>query len=176
MTRPATVALLALASALAACGGAASEEPKAPYLSTEDLASPERAYAAVGRAEGELAVALGPGPADDAKEQGFAQPAPPPPPPPEPRPQPVVPAAPAAAPPAEKPRAEERDAQQKGAGAPAASGSPCLTACAALASMERAADHLCTLAGAGDARCADARARVKGATARVRTTCPACGG
>jgi len=52
----------------------------------------------------------------------------------------------------------------------------CTTACAALSSMERAAEHLCTLAGAADARCTDARERVKNATARVRATCPACGG
>ena len=61
-------------------------------------------------------------------------------------------------------------------GAAADAGNACPNACAALSSMERAADHLCTLAGAADARCTDARERVKNATARVHAACPACGG
>lgn len=51
---------------------------------------------------------------------------------------------------------------------------PCATACSALASMERATVHLCGLAGEGDHRCEDARARVRSATDRVRASCPAC--
>lgn len=51
---------------------------------------------------------------------------------------------------------------------------PCSTACRALASMERATEHLCALAGDGDPRCENARSRVRGADERVRATCPAC--
>ena len=54
------------------------------------------------------------------------------------------------------------------------SGDPCATACSALASMERSTMHLCSLAGEGDQRCEDARARVKSATGRVRASCPVC--
>ena len=51
---------------------------------------------------------------------------------------------------------------------------PCVTACSALSSMERAARHLCELTGDGDARCDSARSRVSGATGRVTASCPAC--
>jgi hypothetical protein len=48
----------------------------------------------------------------------------------------------------------------------------CDTACRALDSMRRAADRLCVLEP-GD-RCTKAQLRVKAATDRVRSTCPAC--
>jgi hypothetical protein len=51
---------------------------------------------------------------------------------------------------------------------------PCVTACSALSSMERAARHLCDLTGDGDERCDNARSRVSGATERVTASCPAC--
>lgn len=54
------------------------------------------------------------------------------------------------------------------------SGDACGTACAALASMERATTHLCDLAGEGDRRCEDARTRVRSAGDRVRASCPVC--
>jgi hypothetical protein len=192
MTRPSTralalLALAALAAAVASCGGAA-EEAKTSGLSEEDLATPERAYAAVGRAEGELALALGAAPDAGKKAESFASgpppaPEPPPPPPPAvavappPPPPPLAqPAAPAEAPPgrarAQGGASPRGDAQKDATGA---SAPPCATACAALASMERATDHLCTLAGADDIRCTSARDRVKNATARVRAACPACG-
>ncbi len=44
---------------------------------------------------------------------------------------------------------------------------PCQTACRALASMRRAADAVCRIAGEGDARCAGAHRRVEAALARV---------
>jgi MYXO-CTERM domain-containing protein len=50
----------------------------------------------------------------------------------------------------------------------------CTTACAALDSMRRATERLCTL-DAGD-RCASARQKLEAATAHVRASCPACGG
>ena len=51
---------------------------------------------------------------------------------------------------------------------------PCDVACSALASMQRSAGFICKLAGDGDARCADARGRVRAAEARVTATCGAC--
>jgi hypothetical protein len=45
--------------------------------------------------------------------------------------------------------------------------SPCETSCRALASMKRAADAICRMAGEGDARCGDARKKVEASTARV---------
>lgn len=53
-------------------------------------------------------------------------------------------------------------------------GDACATACQALASMVSSAEHLCKLAGEGDGRCEDARGRVRGASARVRSACPTC--
>ena len=50
----------------------------------------------------------------------------------------------------------------------------CSVACRALESMRRSTEQLCGLAGAGDARCIDANARVDRALARVRASCPAC--
>jgi hypothetical protein len=56
-----------------------------------------------------------------------------------------------------------------------AEGGACDIACRALGSMQRAATHLCELAGDGDGRCASAKARVDGARERVHASCPACG-
>jgi hypothetical protein len=77
--------------------------------------------------------------------------------------------------------AKAADAPAKAAGAAEAkkdegpaSGDPCATACSALASMRSSAEHLCKLAGESDGRCDDARGRVRGASARVRSVCPAC--
>ena len=75
----------------------------------------------------------------------------------------------------------DADAQRSDSGASKAAPSPspgdgdgCATACRALASMARSAEHLCTLAGEGDGRCDDARGRLRGASARVRSACPTC--
>jgi len=48
----------------------------------------------------------------------------------------------------------------------------CATACRALASMERAADHLCALESGSE--CSHARERVEAARERVRSTCGGC--
>jgi hypothetical protein len=59
-----------------------------------------------------------------------------------------------------------------------ASGGDCAQMCKALASMQRATDHLCTLAGDdldGKKRCDDARARVETAEAKVKSSCGGCG-
>jgi hypothetical protein len=50
----------------------------------------------------------------------------------------------------------------------------CETACRALDAMERAAAHLCELAGDRDARCGAARDRVRSAGTRIRQTCGGC--
>lgn len=55
-----------------------------------------------------------------------------------------------------------------------ATAAPCAIACRALASMERAVEHLCELAGPEDARCENARARARSAAERVHGGCPAC--
>src|SRR5262245_17931566 len=49
----------------------------------------------------------------------------------------------------------------------------CAVACQAFNSMQRAADRLCALDPGP--RCAAARAKVKDAAGRVRTSCPECG-
>jgi len=48
----------------------------------------------------------------------------------------------------------------------------CAAACRALASMERAADHLCALESGPE--CSHARERVEAARERVRSTCGGC--
>lgn len=55
-----------------------------------------------------------------------------------------------------------------------ASSSPCETACRALASMNRAATHICALAGDESDSCTNARERVRAATERVRQSCSEC--
>lgn len=65
--------------------------------------------------------------------------------------------------------------QQSTADSAGGSVSPCVTACKALASMDRAASHICSLAGDDDSRCTNARERVRSATERVRQSCPDCG-
>jgi hypothetical protein len=67
--------------------------------------------------------------------------------------------------------------EQRGAGVTAGAGSPgepCAIACRALSSMVSSAERLCRLSGENDGRCDDARARVRGATARVKSSCPGC--
>lgn len=67
---------------------------------------------------------------------------------------------------------KKADAEEASQGAVENEG--CATACKALASMRRSADHLCNMTGEGDGRCEDARGRVRGAAARVRSVCPTC--
>lgn len=69
--------------------------------------------------------------------------------------------------------AADAESRAGGAGAGAA-GDPCAVACNALSSMVRSAERLCQLSGENDGRCDDARARVRGASARVRSSCPRC--
>jgi hypothetical protein len=74
----------------------------------------------------------------------------------------------------EKPDHDKDGEPDRPAPMAAGPGDPCAVACRALASMASAADRLCRLSGENDGRCDDARSRVRGATARVRSACPAC--
>ncbi len=72
------------------------------------------------------------------------------------------------------PQPEKPSLDQPAAPSSSASGDPCAVACRALASMASSADRLCHLAGENDGRCDDARNRVRGASARVKSACPGC--
>ncbi len=190
MMRPRSLGTLAVLSAslLAACGGAAPEAmtPPAPPPQPSAAAAPalqspgdkslsaEGAVAAVDSAERAIDQALGVGSQSTALAQSAGQTvaplAPPPPPaPPEPPPPPAKTRASPSREPASPKKATVEEAPRA---APAAE--TCGTACSALASMERAAEHLCGITGAADDRCTGARTRVKNASARVHAVCP-CG-
>jgi len=85
-----------------------------------------------------------------------------------PSPPPTLPA------PAESKKAEVQSSADASGAASAPPPDPCTTACRALASMSRAAEHLCSLAGAEDPRCGNARERFQLAESRVRQSCPHC--
>jgi predicted RNA-binding Zn-ribbon protein involved in translation (DUF1610 family) len=183
-TRLGAATLLAVAlPLLEACGGEppAAATPPQPQVQAENSSTPEDALAAVEAAEHTLDQLVGPAPASStvSPPAGGAAPsvqasaAPPPPPPPAPpRAAPAAPVPTEAAPPESARRASKSDGYGLRQKAP----DSCTTACGALASMERATEHLCALAGADDVRCTSARDRVKGASARVRAVCPVCGG
>ena len=188
MKRPRPRAARALAAAFvlvtaaltaAGCGGAVSGGGQEPAMSSDRAAmvappsTVDEALAQLDTAELDVNRSLGyPGasapqqyaqPPGGAPQAGAAQTAPSPPPPP------ALPA------PAEAKRAEVQssgDAAETAASAPPPD--PCTTACRALASMGRAADHLCGLAGAEDPRCDNARQRLSAAQSRVRQSCPSC--
>lgn len=71
------------------------------------------------------------------------------------------------APAAATPAAGPRDADQASSDWV---GSPCDTACRALASMERSTERICALAGETDTRCASARSMVKASRERVQAS------
>jgi hypothetical protein len=164
MPRPLLPALLALvpALALAACAeappppAAPPQPPPGVFVAgtPRDVSPVDHEMLAIGQAEEEI-DRLFPG-ANAPTSPRKAGPAPSPPPPP--------------------PKLADRDAakDEARAGGLAASGDPCAVACRALASMVSSAEHLCHLAGEGDGRCDDARARVRGASARVKSSCPGC--
>ncbi|WP_437932110.1 hypothetical protein WMF37_23610 [Sorangium sp. So ce291] len=180
------------AVALSGCGGAsvahapmAAPEPAgATVMSTQEEGSPgtaEDALAELERAEGELDRVLG-APAGGSEDRSAAQsaqpgdrsPAAPSPAAPPPATSPAPPAPPAATGSAPRPTTAGREHPSKKAEAEQVSAAPCETACRALASMSRAAQHLCGLAGDADQRCDAARTRVKSATDRVEAQCPRC--
>ncbi|WP_437291613.1 hypothetical protein [Sorangium sp. So ce406] len=173
------------AVALSGCGGAAAQapapmapEPAGAMFTPQEEGRPETAedaLAALERAEGELDRVLG-APSDTASGEGraveSASPAAPP-------PAPATSPSPAPSPPTASdsaPRATAAGAARpsKKAEPEQVTATPCETACRALASMDRAAQHLCGLAGDADQRCDAARTRVKNATDRVGAQCPRC--
>jgi hypothetical protein len=167
----APLALLSLL--LTACGGSAlsgGAYPQEPLPATAD-----GTMDALDRAENDLRLALGGTPSGAPAASSYAQApgtaeatkaAPPP------------PAAPPSPSPSVQGEATPRDERPSSvaSGPTALSSDPCASACRALASMERATTHLCSLAGDADARCEGARTRVKNAGARVHAECPACSG
>lgn len=153
---PALVAALVAALVLAGCAeapppmtsaGAAAQPPPSLFGPSGSGTSPvDDEMVAIGKSEVEIDRLL-PGPSKEQARKG--------------------------APPPDAQRADKGSARE-GPAAPQSDGDPCATACRALASMQRSAAHLCALAGEGDGRCEDARGRVRGASARVRTACPSC--
>lgn len=180
------------AVALSGCGGAsiahapaAAPEPAgAAVMSPREegsIETAEDALAALERAEGELDQVLGV-PAGRAEDRAVTQATPPgASPPPAAAPSPPREASPSRpegsdSTSATAPRATAAGAERpaKKAEAERMAATPCETACRALASMNRAAQHLCGLAGDADQRCDAARTRVKSATDRVESRCPRC--
>ena len=164
----APLALLSLL--LAACGGSALSGAARPPEALPETT--EGTLDVLDRAENDLRRALGgmaapsPSAAPQTEPLGAVKSSAQPPPPP--RAAPVT-----------QGEASPRDDRPSSvaSGPPAlSSGDPCANACRALASMERATSHLCSLAGDADARCEGARTRVKNAGARVHAECPACTG
>lgn len=152
-----TSALLAALVALATAGCGAAEPPQAKVSggATASLTDADSALAELSRAETEISSLLGPAPASQA----------------------VAPAPPAAsAAPAEPGPQGQATVAQASKSAEHMSDQPandaCSIACRALASMDRAATHLCGLSGEGDPSCTSARERVKNATDRVSARCP----
>ncbi|MEJ7732959.1 MAG: hypothetical protein WKG00_27655 [Polyangiaceae bacterium] len=183
MTRPlragAALSVLSFgAIAIAACsaGPPPAKAPSAAQAPADQfaLAAPQApaggvdgAVAELARAEDEMqrALAVAGGAPVASPERAPAQQAP------GPRAEPGTP--PPAPPPNGASKAPSKHAEEERADALSASDA-CSVACRALESMRRSTDQLCGLAGAGDARCVDANARVDRAQARVRASCPAC--
>ena len=169
-TLRATAPLALLSLVLTACGGSALVGASRPPEALPESA--DGTMDVLDRAENDVRLALGgmPGAASGAPQAdplgaGKTLGAPPPPP------------APAAPIPSQGEASPRDDHPSSVASGPTAlSSDPCTNACRALASMERAASHLCSLAGDTDARCEGARTRVKNAGARVHAECPACAG
>ena len=164
MPRPLSLAALLVFApplALVACADApppAAAPPQPPpgvvvAGQAHDASPIDREMLAIGQAEEEIdRLFPGAGAPINPRKGG-----PPPPPPPKPGDREV---------PRDVPKEEPRAAGLLG--------DPCTVACKALASMVSSAERLCHLAGENDGRCDDARARVRGASARVKSSCPGC--
>jgi hypothetical protein len=187
-SRSAALVLILLCAAFTAfsCGGsvASTQEPRSsagfdnsPPPSTPEEAIEQFDHAALqvdqslmamtAYAEPPAGVTQPPGqyPGQYAQPSPQAAPSTPPPPP--------APPSPGVADSAPKEAKAEIEANRA---APTMSGDPCETACRALASMGRAAEHLCGLAGAEDPRCNNAKERFRAAEGRVKQSCPRCAG
>lgn len=169
--RSAGLVAVLVAALASACGGA-TPSPKAGRTTTT-YTTVDEAQRALDDAEKKLVRARGP--ATDAlrNEKKDAAPTPTGTAPTTPTGGVVQPAPPQAqpAPPSPPTRATERPAQAEDVGkdrdGDEESGTPCELACRALASMKRAADAVCRLAGETDPRCTDARRRVSESETRV---------
>jgi hypothetical protein len=183
VTRPLRAAATLLAAvgsiAVAACAAGpppakapAAEVPAGQYAMSAPQAPAvgiDGAVADLARAEDEMqrALAVAGGAPVSAPEQAPAQ---------KPSPERAEPGASPSPPPRVTngpSKAPSKHAEEERADALSASDA-CSVACRALESMRRSTEQLCGLAGAGDARCVDANARVGRALARVRASCPAC--
>jgi hypothetical protein len=144
---------------LCRCGGAQQSQP--PVSTTPNAPATLRE-----RDDGSPASAAPTGGAHIAPAESPPTPAPPPPPPP-PADQPAERGAARIAARADLDRAQ-RELES--------AVNDCESACRALASMERAASHLCSLAEEPDdqRRCDDAKLRLTAARGRVRAACGAC--
>src|SRR5271170_5293992 len=163
MTRPlALFALLSLGACAAAPPPAAPAEPPSPNSFTlgqpHEQTPADGEMVAIGRAEAEIDRLFPEASAPMAGPRKSGAP---------PRLAPPQPDADG--------QADKKKEEKPTSPTPASAGDRCATACKALASMTASADHLCQLTGEGDGRCDDARARVRGAGARVRSACPGCG-
>jgi hypothetical protein len=78
--------------------------------------------------------------------------------------------APGPAPAPEKKREQAHDERAEAESSSDSVGSPCDTACRALASMERSAARICSLTSMGDARCVSAREMVAASRERVESS------
>jgi hypothetical protein len=147
------------AGSLTSCGGAAKESPRSP-TGAEAPTTLDEALAGLDRAEGELdSVLLRAAPA--AQSPGYAQP-------------PMAGAGQPSTPPAPPPPSPATTTPADAMSQPEANRlatDPCAVACRALASMGRAAEHICGLAGEADGRCGAARQRVQAASTRVHGQC-----
>jgi hypothetical protein len=154
------LALMAVASAMGACGGSAAPPPKAP---------PSAPGAEMQAPAGMMA----PQPAGSPPPPAAAAA----PPSPEAAPSPPAPASPSTREDATTSMAGQVTADLKKAEHEIAAGD-CPTACRALGSMERAVVFLCTANQSADDldRCANARRHLASARRRIRTTCGACPG
>lgn len=154
----ALVALLVAAGCGSAVGGGASKAAdSSPGSSPKDDSETDPA-AALDRAERDIAMLFGPSTEITSAPTASASPA-----------EPTY-AGPPPLSPAQQP-SPTADPLSGNTGSEAPAGDPCLVACRALASMQRAANHLCGLSGEAQDPCASARERVKNANARVAARC-----
>jgi len=157
------VALLGLAAGpvVLGCGSAAPGAKASDTAPVRELSDADSATAELNRAEGELDALFGPaGSATAAAEAPAAS------------------VSPTYAEPPRQPTTTTQSAPApmsgKSAGGETRASDACGVACRALASMARAANHLCGLSGETDTTCESARDRLKNASTRVaaRCTCP----
>ena len=163
-----SIALTAAVFLLAACGASLSGS-KTTSSTPVPLTDVDSALAELDRAESEISLHV-PG---DRQHVEALQPGAAAPPTAQKRPAAADSALAPAAPPAE---AEASPSAVQPAPPVFEASDPCFTACRELASMERAASHLCGLTGEQDPRCDGAKVRVRNATERVRAGCPSCSG